>query len=600
MHPQSPRTSDRQRHAAALAFALVLACAAGTAAQVQGHLQGQVQEPAPSTTTTSQPGPPEEDSDVGLDTPRATMRGFLYAGRSGDWQAAASHLDLRGRDPEEGQALARELKTILDRKLWVDLDAISNAPEGDPSDGETAARDLVGTITMPGGDRVKILVERVAGPGGTRQWKIARVTVQQIPALWDAFGDGVLAERLPQAFFDVRFLDVQLWQWIALAALLLASVALAWLLTAPVLRLIRAIARRTRTSVDDVFAELIVGPVRLAVGTLLVLTGIYALRLALPAQWAFVGFTKALLTLAFTWLVLRLIDAMARVMTARWVASGQVAAISVVPLARRALKAFVALLALLAVFQNLGFNATGILAGLGVGGLAVALAAQKSLENLFGGLSLIADQPVRVGDMCRFGSQQGTVEDIGLRSTRVRTLDRTIVTIPNADFATMQIENLAARDRMRMTTTIGLRRETTPDQLRWVLVELKRLLLSHPKVSPDPARVRLTNLGASSLDVELFAFVKTGDGDEFLAIQEDLLLRIMDVVAASGTGFAFPAQLAYTAADAGIDAERQKAAEAAVASWRAAGTLPLPDVPGERAGELAGTLPWPPEGSPPR
>ena len=121
-----------------------------------------------------------------------------------------------------------------------------------------------------------------------------------------------------------------------------------------------------------------------------------------------------------------------------------------VPLARRTLKVFVALVALLAVVQNLGFNVTGILAGLGIGGLAVALAAQKSIENLFGGLSLIADQPVRVGDICRFGSQQGTVEDIGLRSTRVRTLDRTVVTIPNADFATMQIENFGTRDRMRL------------------------------------------------------------------------------------------------------------------------------------------------------
>jgi len=375
-------------------------------------------------------------------------------------------------------------------------------------------------------------------------------------------------------------------------------VALAWLLTAPVLRLIRAIARRTRTHIDDVFAELIVGPVRLGVGTLLVSTGLYALRLALPVQSVLVGITKALLTIAFTWLVLRLIDATARVMTARWVARGQIAAISVVPLARRALKVFAALLALLAVFQNLGFNATGILAGLGIGGLAVALAAQRSLENLFGGLSLIADQPVRVGDMCRFGSQEGTLEDIGLRSTRVRTLDRTIVTIPNADFCTMQIENLAARDRMRLTTTIGLRCETTPDQLRWVLVELKRLLLSHPKVSPDPARVRFTKLGASSLDIEIFAFVKTGDGDEFLAVQEDLLLRVMDIVAASGTGFAYPAQLAYTAADGGIDAERRKAAEAAVASWRDAGTLPLPDMPPDRAKELEGTLSWPPDGAP--
>jgi MscS family membrane protein len=143
--------------------------------------------------------------------------------------------------------------------------------------------------------------------------------------------------------------------------------------------------------------------------------------------------------------------------------------------------------------------------------------------------------------MCRFGSQQGTVEDIGLRSTRVRTLDRSVVTIPNADFATMQLENLAARDRMRLTTTIALRCQTTPDQLRGVLVALKRLLESYPKVSPDSARVRFTHLGTSSLDVEILAFVNTGDIDEFLAVQEDLLLRIMDIITASGTGFAFPA-----------------------------------------------------------
>jgi MscS family membrane protein len=582
MRPQPARIAEQPQRAATLALVLLLVSLRGAAAQ----------EAAPSTTT-SQPAATEEDSDVGFDTPRATTRGFLYAARAGDWQAAASHLDLRGRDPAEAQTLARDLKTVLDRKLWVDLDALSNAPEGDQADGEIPSRDLVGTIATPDGNRVKILVERVAGPGGTRQWKIARVTVQQVPALWDAFGDGVLAEHLPRPFLDLRFLDIQLWQWIALAVLLLVSVALAWLLTAPVVRLIHAVARRRDTSIDDVFAELIVGPVRLAVATLLVSTGIYALRLALPVQSVVVGLTKVLLTLAFTWFLLRLIDAMARVMTARWVATGQIAAISVVPLARRALKVFVALLALLAIFQNLGFNATGILAGLGVGGLAVALAAQKSLENLFGGLSLIADQPVRVGDMCRFGSQQGTVEDIGLRSTRVRTLDRTLITIPNADFATMQIENLAARDRIRLTTTIGLRYETTPDQLRWVLAELKRLLLSHPKVSPDPARVRFVGFGASSLDVEIFAFVKTGDGDEFLAVREDLFLRIMDIVAASGTAFALPAQLAYAAPEAGIDAERRKAAEAAVASWRAAGALPMPDLPDEQAA----ALPRPPGGS---
>ena len=533
MGPQSSRSAQRPRHVVSLALVLLLSWVSGAAPRIR--------QPPSSTTTSTQPAAQEEDRDVGFDSPRATMRGFLYAARAGDWESAAAHLDLRGRNPDEGPRLARQLKTVLDRELWVDLDALSDAPEGEQNDGEIATRDLVGTIAMSDGRHVKILVERVAAPDGTRQWRIARVTLQQLPALWAAFGNGVLSEWLPRPFFAIRFLDTQLWQWIAVALALLASAVLAWLLTAPVLRLLRAIARRTETQVDDVFVQLIAGPVRLGVGSLLALTGIYAVRLPLPVQSVLIGAAKALLTVALTWLVLRLIDALSRVMTARWFAMRQLAAIAVLPLARRALKAFVVLIALLAVVQNLGFNATGIIAGLGVGGLAVALAAQKSLENLFGGLSLIADQPVRVGDMCRFGSQEGTVEDIGLRSTRVRTLDRTVVTIPNADFATMQLENLAARDRMRLTTTIALRCQTTPDQLRGVLVALKRLLESHPKIPPDSARVRFTHLGTSSLDVEILAFVNTGDVDEFLAVQEELLLRIMDIITASGTGFAFPA-----------------------------------------------------------
>jgi MscS family membrane protein len=245
MGPQSHRTSRRPRHAPWLALALLLACVAEATAQIS--------LPSSSTTTSTQPPAAEEDNDVGFDTPRATMRGFLYAARDGDWDTAATHLDLRGRDPEDGPTLARELKTVLDRKLWVDLDALSNAPEGDTNDGETSTRDLVGTIAMPDGNRVKILVERVAGPGGTKQWKVARVTLQQLPAMWDAFGDSVLAEHLPRPFLDLRFLDIQLWQWIALVVLLLASLLIAWLLTAPALRFLRAIAHRTETHVDDVF-----------------------------------------------------------------------------------------------------------------------------------------------------------------------------------------------------------------------------------------------------------------------------------------------------------------------------------------------------------
>jgi len=219
------------------------------------------------------------------------------------------------------------------------------------------------------------------------------------------------------------------------------------------------------------------------------------------------------------------------------------------------------------------------------------------VENVFGGITLIVDQPVRVGDFCRFGDRVGTVEEIGLRSTRVRTLDRTVVAIPNAEFAALHLENFAPRDRIWLHTTLGLRYETTPDQLRHVLVELRALLYAHPRVDPAPARVRLIGFGAYSLDVEVFAYVRTSSFDEFLAVREDLYLRFMDVVAASGTGFAFPSQTLYVASDAGMDHERADAAEARVREWRARGDLCLPEFPPARVAALQASLDYPPNGA---
>jgi MscS family membrane protein len=195
---------------------------------------------------------------------------------------------------------------------------------------------------------------------------------------------------------------------------------------------------------------------------------------------------------------------------------------------------------------------TGLLAGLGVGGLAVALAAQKTIENLFGGVSLVADRPIQVGEICRFGDRVGTIEAIGLRSTRIRTLDRTVVTIPNAEFSALQLENYSARDRIWLKLTLGLRYETSPAQLRQVLDALRKLLRDHPRVDPDPARVRFIDFGAYSLDLELFAYVQTSDFNEYLAIREEILLSIMDAVEACGTGFAFPSQTIYGARDGGL------------------------------------------------
>jgi MscS family membrane protein len=184
--------------------------------------------------------------------------------------------------------------------------------------------------------------------------------------------------------------------------------------------------------------------------------------------------------------------------------------------------------------DRLGVPVYGIVAGLGVGGLAVALAAQPTTENLIGGLNLFADHPIRVGDFCQYGDKVGTVEAIGMRSTRIRSPDRTLTTIPNAELAKIPIVNFSLRDRVLIQTVIGLRCETKPAQVRQVLLHLRELLLRHPRIDRDTVRVRLIGFESSSFKVELFAYVTTREWEEFLGIREDILLQVMEVIDQGG------------------------------------------------------------------
>ena len=220
--------------------------------------------------------------------------------------------------------------------------------------------------------------------------------------------------------------------------------------------------------------------------------------------------------------------------------------IALVRLAGRLLQTLAVVVGAMALLAAIGINLTPVLAGLGVGGIAVALASQKTLENLFGGMMVIGDSPIRIGNFCRVGTMSGTVEDIGLRSTRIRTIARTVISIPNGDFASQSIENFAARDKILFNPVLALRYETTADQLRFVLAEIRALLCRHEQIQTSSARARFLRLGPSSLDVEVFAYVMVTDYDEFLAVQEDLLLRLMDTIEASGTGLAFPSQTLWT------------------------------------------------------
>jgi MscS family membrane protein len=218
---------------------------------------------------------------------------------------------------------------------------------------------------------------------------------------------------------------------------------------------------------------------------------------------------------------------------------------SVLPLGRQILKLSLFLAAILTILSIWGYNTSTILAGIGVGGLAVALAAQKTIENLFGGLSVIGDRPVLVGDLCRFGDRTGTVMHIGLRSTRIRTPDRTIISVPNGQFSSMALENISGRDKIWFHPTLNLRRDTTSEQLLRVLASFREILTDHPKVETGKIPVRFIGVGPYSLDIEVVAYITTSEYEEFLALQQELLLKLLQAVEQAGTALAVPLQESF-------------------------------------------------------
>jgi MscS family membrane protein len=271
-------------------------------------------------------------------------------------------------------------------------------------------------------------------------------------------------------------------------------------------------------------------------------------------------FVGIVLVAGVAWLVFRLIN--------RWGERARLKALtgsgyrngSIVLLGQRVLNVLVIVVAVLVSLSILGFDISTVVAGLGIGSIAIAFAAQKTLENLFGGMSILGDQVIRVGDFCRIGDYEGTVEDISLRSTRLRTPSRTELSVPNGQLANMNVENLSRRDKRLFETTIHLRQDTSPEQLRSLIAEMRTLLDRHPKVDPNVARVRLVGFGDDSVDVELHCLILTTALDEYFAIREELLLRIMNLIADTGTGFAIPGRAIHLPADQDINHQRTTSA----------------------------------------
>jgi MscS family membrane protein len=310
--------------------------------------------------------------------------------------------------------------------------------------------------------------------------------------------------------------------------------------------------------------------------------------------WTYVALTLAVI--GATWLCLRVIDVLFKLKQSQLgVTSSD--KVSMLQLGRKLSKIMVVVVGSLVIFYIAGINIAAVLTGLGIGGIAIAFAAQKTLENLFGGIMIISDQPIRVGDFCRAGDHMGTVEDIGLRSTRIRTLKRTVVSVPNGQLAVMSLENFAMRDKIWFHHTLHLRYETTADQLRYILAEIRKMLYEHSKIESHSARIRFVGMGDSSFKLEVFAYVLETGYEPFLHIQEDLLLRIMDIVEGSGSGFAFPSQITYLAGDAGLDAAKSQKAIETVRQWREQGKLPFPDFSPETISEIDSKIEYPPPDS---
>jgi MscS family membrane protein len=538
-----------------LVVALALVAALAPPASSQGLLP-QLPAAAPTAATASGPADP-----LGRQTPSGTVMGFLAAGTGGDWALAAKYLDTRLSE-SNAEELARELKVLLDRGLSADLSRVSRRPEGVQDERVGKDHELVGSIDTESG-RLDVLLLRVRYGDEPPYWLFAPETLRDVPAAYREYAPSFIEAWLPKSFVQGYGERYRLWSWIVMAASGLAALIIAALISRLLTVITHIAVRRAPAGLSYSNVKRLLRPTYwLILGV--TLQSMSGYLLTLRQRYAGGRLATLLVITAATWLGVTLLSTT----VVRWVRSlerrGTSERIALVRLAGRLLQAAAVVVGVLILLGAIGINLTPVLAGLGVGGIAVALASQKTLENLFGGMMVIGDSPIRIGNFCRVGTMTGTVEDIGLRSTRIRTLARTIISIPNADLASQSIENFASRDKLLFNPVFALRYETTADQLRLVLAEFRAILDRHQRIESSSARVRLLRFAPSGLEVEIFAYVTVTDYDEFLAVQEDLLLRLMDQVAASGTALAIPSQTMYFTRDRGLDREKSVETEDAV------------------------------------
>jgi len=529
---------------------------------------------------------------LGRGTPKGTVLGFLQVAQSGDYRTAADYLQMSAaRRQSQGPELASKLNVLMNRAYVGRLSRISDNPEGNPDNG-LFDQQTVGAFSVADTD-VPVVLVRITDPNSGKIWLFSAETLSKVPEFYENVEEHQVESRLPQSLVKNTFLGMPLWQWLALLVAIPVAIAIGWAVV-----LFLAIPRRLylkyKKRPDLHSYSRVSMPLLLCFSAIAhrIIAGRFGLPL-LP-RFYYARTIGVLFSIGLFWFLLRISSLTMQRLRRHAIGIGRTGTGTLMLLIERLLAALVVTVALLAILGILGFNLTTVLAGLGIGGIAIAFAAQKTLENLFGGISVLADEVIRVGDYCRFGDRTGTVEDISLRSTRVRTDARTELSIPNGALATMSIENYTRRDKILFNPALAVRYDTTGDQLRYLIAEIRRLLYQHPKVESDTASVRFANFDTSALRLEIFSYVLTRDANEFAAVREDLLLRIMEIVERSGTGLAIPSQTLYLGRDSGLDPEKTAAAEKQVQQWRDQHQLPFPDFAPAEKSALRGSIPYPP------
>ena len=502
-------------------------------------------QPTPAPPAAAPAAPEQPKDPLGRETPRGTVLGFMTAAREQKQDVAPLYLNS-GLSGEDAIELAQKLYVVLNSRLPVRVNILSDRADGSLVNPLRPDEDIVGTINTARGP-LELIVERVDGPNGTRVWLFSRETLSAIPDVYNEI-DLVTVDRiLPNFLATPNIGGIRIVDWILLIAgipLLYKLLGLLGPLFNPLLVLGRKAMGRPAGPKLTVH-----GSVRLLILAALIRWFVLTIDLPLIERQLYAIIRIAFLICGLVWLVLLLNDFAERYARTRIHVSHLGESVALLRLARRVADVLVICAGGIAALAYLGIDATAALAGLGIGGIAVALAAQKTLENVIGGFSLVFDKAVRVGDFLKLGDVFGTVDRVGLRSTRIRTLDRTILSVPNGQIATANIETISDRDKFWFRHVFGVRYGTTPEQIRQIVSRVRDLLRGRTGVEIDTVRARFIRVAPSSLDIEIVSYIFAADWPAFLEIQEELLLRIMEIVDEAGTELAFPSQTVHLADD---------------------------------------------------